>query len=273
MLKLAFVALFPLVSCFWQLSNRKYGKVHVTSAINDNNLASASDAVVDLKSQVFCNVELNCEHIEAVGFDMDFTLAQYNQAFDLLAFEGAKDKLYRIFGYPKVVLDLTYKSDLFRRGIIIDIKRGNFLKVDRHKYVRKAYHGLTEMSKLERKIYSQEVTTFTESNYVYIDTLFLLIDAILFANLIDIKDKNPSLIAKPYAEIYKDIRSAVDMCHKDGCIKEVVMQYPSEYILYDDSLVRLLIQLREAGKKVAFTTSFCFLTVAFFHYLDFSLNK
>lgn len=28
--------------------------------------------------------------IEAVGFDMDWTLAQYNEEFDLLAFEGSK---------------------------------------------------------------------------------------------------------------------------------------------------------------------------------------
>jgi hypothetical protein len=43
---------------------------------------------------VFCNVELNMCNLKAVGFDMDFTLAQYNEAFDLLAFEGAKEKLH-----------------------------------------------------------------------------------------------------------------------------------------------------------------------------------
>lgn len=30
----------------------------------------------NLTRQLFCNVELNCEGLEAVGFDMDFTLAQ-----------------------------------------------------------------------------------------------------------------------------------------------------------------------------------------------------
>ena len=43
--------------------------------------------------------ELNMANIEAVGFDMDYTLAQYNEAFDMLAFEGAKDKLVDM-GYP-----------------------------------------------------------------------------------------------------------------------------------------------------------------------------
>ena len=57
--------------------------------------------------------------------------------------------------------------------------------MDRHKYVRKAYHGLDELTAAERKsVYSKEVTTFTDSNYVNIDTLFLLIDALLFAHLV-----------------------------------------------------------------------------------------
>lgn len=35
---------------------------------------------LDLKNQVYCNVELNEAYIEAVGFDMDFTLAQVRNA-------------------------------------------------------------------------------------------------------------------------------------------------------------------------------------------------
>jgi len=47
---------------------------------------------------------------------MDFTLAQYNYDFDLLAFNGAKQKLYSVLGYPKEVLDFTYEYGfLFRR--------------------------------------------------------------------------------------------------------------------------------------------------------------
>jgi hypothetical protein len=41
----------------------------------DNMTLAATNA----KRKVFCNVELNGEHIDAVGFDMDFTLAQVNK--------------------------------------------------------------------------------------------------------------------------------------------------------------------------------------------------
>ena len=36
------------------------------------------------------------------------------------------------------------------RGLIIDKKRGNMLKVDRHKYVKIAYHGFRKLSREER---------------------------------------------------------------------------------------------------------------------------
>jgi hypothetical protein len=34
---------------------------------------------------------------------------QYNEDFDLLAFEGAKEKLHKVLGYPKEVLDIKYR--------------------------------------------------------------------------------------------------------------------------------------------------------------------
>jgi hypothetical protein len=34
---------------------------------------------------------------------------QYNEAFDLLAFEGAKEKLHKDLGYPANVLDFEYR--------------------------------------------------------------------------------------------------------------------------------------------------------------------
>jgi hypothetical protein len=97
------------------------------------------------------------------------------------------------------------------------------------------------------------VASFTESNYVNIDTLFLLIDAILFANLVHLKNTHTqtgSAIDKSYEQIYKDVRTCVDMCHRDGVIKDAVIKNPSKYIIYDDRLVPMLQRLRAGGKKV-----------------------
>lgn len=62
---------------------------------------------------VFCNRELSQDKLTAVGFDMDYTLAQYQQpAFDKLAFDGAKAKLVEKLGYPKEVLDFEYDHEV-----------------------------------------------------------------------------------------------------------------------------------------------------------------
>ena len=56
--------------------------------------------IIDGDTEVFCNREINMQQIRAVGFDMDYTLAQYNLDFELLAYEGAKVKLVENLGYP-----------------------------------------------------------------------------------------------------------------------------------------------------------------------------
>lgn len=95
--------------------------------------------------------------IQAVGFDMDYTLAEYvPETFDMLAYDGALAKLVHTMGYPKAALDFQYDPYAYMRGLVIDKKRGNLLKLDRHKYVKVAYHGLNRMTSEERKtIYAQ----------------------------------------------------------------------------------------------------------------------
>lgn len=59
-----------------------------------NQLSSVSELTskrIVSRDEVFCNRELKLSGIRAIGFDMDYTIAQYKQpAFDKLAFDGAK---------------------------------------------------------------------------------------------------------------------------------------------------------------------------------------
>ena len=78
-------------------------------------------------------------------------MARYKPAFDLLAFEGAKSKLVAA-GYPECVMEFTYDHQQHRRGLIIDKRLGNIIKVDRHKYCRVAYHGSRRLNTEQRKV-------------------------------------------------------------------------------------------------------------------------
>lgn len=215
-------------------------------------------------SDLFCNRELNMEQIDAVGFDMDWTLAQYNIEFDLLAFNGATDKLVNWLGYPEEILKFVYSPDQCRRGCIIDKKRGNLIKLDQHNYVRVAEHGLTPLSSDERKsVYRQkyhEMQAFGGSNFATIDTPFSLVDAALFTQLVDLRDrfvsaseKDPtcamafsSVCDKSYLQLWSDMRRCVDRCHKDGVIKSKVADAPEKYITYDPNSTFTFLSLAAA---------------------------
>jgi HAD superfamily 5'-nucleotidase-like hydrolase len=221
-------------------------------------------------TDLFCNRELNMLNVDVVGFDMDWTLAQYNEAFDLLAYNGAKEKLVSDLGYPKEVLDLKYDMNLCRRGCLIDKRRGNIIKLDRFKYVRAAEHGLTPLSQAERK------STYRNSDkdiqaidkmigFANIDTPFSLVDACLYVQLVDLKDRltkdnTPGIkkIEKSYEQIYSDMRTCVDRCHKDGVIKDTVAKDPSKYITYDPNIFPMLDSFKKAGMKVFLLTNSLF---------------
>ncbi len=46
--------------------------------------------------------------------------------------------------------DFKFDWRYMMRGLTIDKKRGNILKIDRHKYVKLAYHGFRKLNRAER---------------------------------------------------------------------------------------------------------------------------
>ena len=66
--------------------------------------SSSVECNIDIGKQIFCNRSLNMKNIVAVGFDMDYTLAQYKpETFESLAYEGTIRKL---------VYDLAYSEEV-----------------------------------------------------------------------------------------------------------------------------------------------------------------
>jgi HAD superfamily 5'-nucleotidase-like hydrolase len=226
---------------------------------DDAGYAPADGPRYRYRGEIFCNRALNMARIAAVGFDMDYTLAQYySEKFESLSAKGAIDKLVYKLGYPEQLLKLEYDHSYFIRGLVVDKVRGNMLKLDRHKYVKSALHGFRAMSKQERTIYDQITVSgggFLEPQYALLDTIFSLPDAFLFSALVQYKDDNPESIAQDYAQIYKDVRRSVDMCHRDGSIKDVVAANPEQYIQNDPGMFDMLNSLRASGRKVFLLTN------------------
>eukprot|EP01084_Bolivina_argentea_P254710 428271_1 len=230
---------------------------------------------------IFCNTELPMKHITAVGFDMDYTLAQYTRHLDTLTFQEALKKLVYDLGYPEDILSLEYTHNLFTRGLVIDKENGNIIKMDKHRYVRKAFHGRRELSSEQRKMLYlslDEPPDFRGDNWVNVDTFFGLVDCTLFAKLVEFHDSighmahvdqggllyetanryhgSPGRLGnKTYSSIYKDLKYCVHMCHCDGSIKEHVKKDPGRYIIPDPNVLPMIERLREQGKKVFLLTN------------------
>eukprot|EP00249_Psilotum_nudum_P012574 c23862_g1_i1 orf=340-2247(-) len=216
---------------------------------------------INMRKQVFCNRSLNMKSIAAVGFDMDYTLAQYKpETFETLAYHGTVRKLVFDLGYPQELLQWEFDWKYMVRGLVLDKRRGNILKMDRHKYVKVAYHGFQEISRdCRMATYGNTLSreSFDEPDYALIDTLFSLAEAYLFAQLVDFKDSFPDKIPAnaDYAQMYKDVRSAVDLCHRDGTLKQVVAKDPGKYIHSDQHLVSMLKMLRDSGRMTFLVTN------------------
>lgn len=90
------------------------------------------------------------------------------------------------------------------------------------------------------------------------DTLFQFVDAHLYAHLIEMKDSGKGgefMDFKTYEEIYRHVRECIDLCHRDGVIKDEVARNPSKYIVQDPNFIPMIKQFKESGKKVFILTN------------------
>lgn len=82
---------------------------HIEHAQEPCIWSSSVECKIDIGKQIFCNRSLNMKNIVAVGFDMDYTLAQYKpETFESLAYEGTIRKLVYDLGYSEEVCYFLY---------------------------------------------------------------------------------------------------------------------------------------------------------------------
>jgi HAD superfamily 5'-nucleotidase-like hydrolase len=229
---------------------------------------------LDPRRRIYCNRSLNMRGVRAVGFDLDYTLASYRpETFEALAHAQTVAKLVECFGYPPEILStFDFEWRYMTRGLIMDKRRGNVLKADRHKYVKVAYHGFRQLTGDQRSATynaSPVRAEFEEPHYGVVDTLFSLAEAYLFMQLVELVDRDPLALANAnpeaaaagkhapggYSALYRDVRAAVDLCHRDGSLKREVAADPARYIHADPHLVPMLRMLRQSGRKVFLATN------------------
>jgi HAD superfamily 5'-nucleotidase-like hydrolase len=204
--------------------------------------------------RVFTNRNLKMTSIAWVGFDMDYTLAIYDQpAMDRLSIDATVDKLI-LRGYPAFIKSIPQATDFPVRGILIDKRFGHILKMDRYKHVTKGYHGFRRLSKDEiHALYHSKKIRPATPRYHWIDTLYALSEAALYAAVVDGLEKKG--YAVDYARLFTDIRESIDEAHRDGTILNAVMGDLPKYVIRDPNLAPTLHKFRSAGKKLFLLTN------------------
>ena len=213
---------------------------------------------------VFCTRSLDMEAIKCIGYDMDYTLIDYQmEVWEERAYHYSKEHL-RSKGFP--VSGLSFNPELVCRGIIIDKELGNFLKVDRFGYVRRAMHGTHPLTHEEmRAKYKRLTVDLRERRWSFLNTLFSVSEGCLYAQLVDRLDSGQLLAeSKPpfdemrcstYAQLFQAVSKSLYRAHVASKLKEEVMADPLRFVRIDPATAEALLDQRDAGKKLALVTN------------------
>lgn len=139
--------------------------------------------------RIFVNKTVDFSRIRAVGFDMDFTLAVYNKAYEALCYDLTIDNLVTKFSYPECIRSLTYDPDFAIRGVFLDKATGNILKLDEFGFIQVCVHGRTTLSKdTYRKMYPDGCVRLDNiedsARYFLLSTFFASPQICLYSDLV-----------------------------------------------------------------------------------------
>jgi HAD superfamily 5'-nucleotidase-like hydrolase len=202
---------------------------------------------------IYANRTLNLRSIRAVGYDMDYTLVHYRVAeWEERAFEHARGRLADA-GWP--VADLVFDPTQVIRGLAIDRELGNLVKATRFGYVISAAHGTNFLGYEEiRSAYAATFVDLAEPRFEFMNTLFSLSEASLYAQLVDLLDAG-RLPGVGYAELYTAVRGAINDSHQEDQLKGEILADPGRFIDLDPDNALALQDQRAAGKQLLLITN------------------
>lgn len=199
--------------------------------------------------RIYANRTLNLRTIAAVGYDMDYTLVHYHaDVWERKAYERARELLLAA-GWP--VAELRFDPELVIRGLVIDSELGNIVKANRFGYVLRAAHGTRLMEFDEqRDVYRHTPVDLSEERFVFLNTLFSLSESCLYAQLVDLYDRQALPGVHGYEDLFRQVRDRLDEAHIEGTLKAEIMADPEPYIVLDPQAPLALMDQLHAGKRL-----------------------
>lgn len=204
--------------------------------------------------RVFANRTLNLRAIKAVGCDMDYTLVHYrHDLWERRAYERVVERMAQA-GWP--VGGLVFDPEFATRGLVIDLELGNLVKATRFGFILRACHGTRALPHGEqRRIYSRLLVDLSEPRWVFLNTLFSLSEACLYAQLVDRLDAGKVSQPVGYRGLYEAVRTSVNVAHMEGALKADIVRDPDTFVVPDPELPLALLDLKHSGKVLMLITN------------------
>ncbi|HEX9693304.1 MAG TPA: HAD-IG family 5'-nucleotidase [Gemmatimonadales bacterium] len=203
---------------------------------------------------LYCNRTLNLRSIRAIGYDMDYTLVHYRiDEWEQRAYSHVKQKLLAS-GWP--IEDLRFDPSLMVRGLILDLEHGDVLKANRFGYVKRAFHATTPLSFDEqRRRYARTLVDLNDDRWVFLNTLFSLSEACLYAQLVALMDDGALAGMRSYRDLYRTVRTSIDDAHMEGELKAEIIADPDRFVELDPDTPAALLDQKQAGKRLMVITN------------------
>ena len=185
---------------------------------------------------------------------MDYTLIHYNvEEWERTAFDHTRDMLVAE-GWP--VADLEFDPTGVIRGLTIDSELGNLVKPTRFGWVIRGAHGTHRLSYDElRTAYEGTFVDLAEDRWIFLNTLFSLSEASLFAQLVERLDHNELPGRMSYSDLYGAVRATLNEAHLPGRLKEEILADPERFVVRDPDVVLTLQDQLAAGKRLLLITN------------------
>lgn len=203
---------------------------------------------------IFCNRTLNLRSVRAVGYDMDYTLIHYHvEDWERCAYQHLQERLAAL-GWP--VEGLRFDPQAVIRGLIIDRELGNLVKANQFGYVKLAAHGTRMLDfDAQRQAYADTLVDLADERWVFLNTLFSLSEASMYAQLVDLLDAGRLPAGLGYSELYEQVRRHLDAAHMEGRLKADIIADPDRFVALDPEVPLALLDQRAAGKLLLLITN------------------
>jgi HAD superfamily 5'-nucleotidase-like hydrolase len=157
-------------------------------------------------------------------------------------------------GWP--VGGLAFDPASVIQGLAFDLELGNLVKATRFGYVIRAHHGTRQLAfDDQRAAYSSIFVDLADPRWEFMNTLFSLSEANLFAQLVDLLDASRLPETLGYRDLHRVLRMALDEAHNLSELKQLIMADPGRFVERDPELPLTLLDQKMAGKRLLLITN------------------